>query len=310
MWHAAAPLLAQRHTVVAADLAGYGASFRPAPAPDHAPHSKRAMALDQVQAMAALGFDRFAVAGHDRGGRVAYRMALDHPDRVERLAVLDIVPTGEVWARADRGFARSYWHWAFLALPAPFPSASSAATRRRLRSPVRAGLGLGRAPTPRGIPPRSWPPTGAGSTTPARSRRCARTTAPARPSTSSTTTPTAGGAPDRVSGAGAVGGPRRAPPPLPDVLDVASLGTRPTVSRPRRRPLPGRGSPAGDRTRCSASWPTPDPVRFGVRAVRRRSAGCGAGRLPARATGCTVVAPFMRRRHLGSVVAGGGGGEL
>ena len=86
MWHAAAPLLAERHTVVAADLTGYGASFRPAPAPDHAPHSKRALALDQVQA--TLGFDRFAVAGHDRGGRVAYRMALDHPDRVERLALL------------------------------------------------------------------------------------------------------------------------------------------------------------------------------------------------------------------------------
>src|SRR3954463_6605230 len=121
MWHATAPLLADRHTVVASDLAGYGASLRPAPAPDHVPHSKRAMAVDQVEAMAALGFDRFAVAGHDRGGRVAYRMALDHPDRVQRVAVLDIVPTGEVWARADAGFARGYWHWAFLALPAPLP---------------------------------------------------------------------------------------------------------------------------------------------------------------------------------------------
>src|SRR5690349_19365752 len=76
MWHAMAPLLADRYTVVAPDLAGYGASFRPAPAPDHAPHGKRAMALDQVEAMAALGFDSFAVAGHDRGGRVAYRLAL------------------------------------------------------------------------------------------------------------------------------------------------------------------------------------------------------------------------------------------
>ncbi len=93
----------------------YGALFRPAPAPDHAPHSKRAMALDRVEAMAALGFNRFSVAGHDRGGRVAYRMALDHPDRVERLAVLDIVPTGEVWRRADRDFARGHWHWGFLA---------------------------------------------------------------------------------------------------------------------------------------------------------------------------------------------------
>ncbi|MGI8714817.1 MAG: alpha/beta fold hydrolase [Solirubrobacteraceae bacterium] len=121
MWHAAVPLLARRFTVVAADLSGYGASHRPAPAPDHAPHSKRALALDQVQAMAALGFDRFAVAGHDRGGRVAYRMALDHPAAVSALAVLDIVPTAEVWARADARLALGYWHWGFLAQPAPLP---------------------------------------------------------------------------------------------------------------------------------------------------------------------------------------------
>lgn len=147
MWHAAAPWLAERHTVVAADLAGYGASFRPAPAPDHAPHSKRALALDQVQAMAALGFDRFSVAGHDRGGRVAYRMALDHPERVDRLAVLDIVPTGEVWARADRDFARGYWHWAFLALPAPLPERLIAGDPQAFFDlHVRAGMGLGAAP--------------------------------------------------------------------------------------------------------------------------------------------------------------------
>ena len=121
MWHAAAPLLAERFTVVAADLPGYGASFRPAPAPDHAPHSKRALARDLADAMAALGHKRFAVAGHDRGGRVAYRMALDHPGSVTALAVLDVVPTGEVWARADAGLAMLYWHWAFLAQPAPLP---------------------------------------------------------------------------------------------------------------------------------------------------------------------------------------------
>jgi haloacetate dehalogenase len=121
MWHASAPLLAQRFTVVAADLAGYGDSFRPAPQPDHSPHSKRAMARDQVQAMAALGFERFAVAGHDRGGRVAYRMALDHGERITALAVLDIVPTAEVWARADDRLALGYWHWGFLAQPSPLP---------------------------------------------------------------------------------------------------------------------------------------------------------------------------------------------
>jgi haloacetate dehalogenase len=122
MWHGAAPLLAQRgFTVVAADLAGYGASLRPAPADDHRPHSKRAMAIDLVQAMASLGLERFAVAGHDRGGRVAYRMALDHASTVTALAVLDIVPTSEVWNRTDATSAVSYWHWSFLAQPAPLP---------------------------------------------------------------------------------------------------------------------------------------------------------------------------------------------
>ena len=121
MWHAAAPSLAERFTVVAADLPGYGASHQPASADDHLPHSKRAMAADLIEAMAGLGHDRFAVAGHDRGGRVGYRMALDAPQTVSALAVLDIVPTAEVWARADDRFAIGYWHWGFLAQPAPLP---------------------------------------------------------------------------------------------------------------------------------------------------------------------------------------------
>src|SRR5919199_4709123 len=147
MWHSTAPLLAERFTIVASDLAGYGASFRPPPAPDHAPHSKRAMAVDQIEAMAALGFERFAVAGHDRGGRVAYPMALDHPERVERLAVLDIVPTGEVWRRADARFARGYWHWAFLALPAPLPERLIGGDPQAFFDfHVRAGMGLGQEP--------------------------------------------------------------------------------------------------------------------------------------------------------------------
>jgi haloacetate dehalogenase len=121
MWHGVASRLAERFTVVAADLSGYGRSLRPEPADDHGPHAKRALARDQIQAMGRLGFDRFAVAGHDRGGRVAYRMALDAPDRVSALAVLDIVPTAEVWARAGDRFALLYWHWGFLAQPAPLP---------------------------------------------------------------------------------------------------------------------------------------------------------------------------------------------
>jgi haloacetate dehalogenase len=121
MWHPVAQPLAMTHTVVAADLPGYGDSFRPQPAEDHAPHSKRALAQDLVAAMQRLGHERFAVAGHDRGGRVAYRMALDHPETVTLLAVLDIVPTGEVWRQADATFGMGYWHWGFLAQPAPLP---------------------------------------------------------------------------------------------------------------------------------------------------------------------------------------------
>jgi haloacetate dehalogenase len=121
MWHAVAPQLAERFSVVVADLPGYGDSFLPTPSDDHVPHSKRALAEDLVAAMAALGHESFFVAGHDRGGRVAYRMTLDHPELVTRLAVLDIVPTGELWARANDRLGIGYWHWGFLAQPAPLP---------------------------------------------------------------------------------------------------------------------------------------------------------------------------------------------
>jgi len=121
MWHAVAPRLAEHFTVVAADLRGYGASSTPGSAPDHEPHSKRAMARDAVAVMAHLGFDAFGVAGHDRGGRVAYRLALDHPERVSRVAVLDVLPTLEHYRRADAAFGSSYWHWFFLAQPFPVP---------------------------------------------------------------------------------------------------------------------------------------------------------------------------------------------
>ncbi|WP_328647273.1 alpha/beta hydrolase [Amycolatopsis sp. NBC_00348] len=114
IWHAVAPLLAERFTVVATDLRGYGDSGKPAPTNGDAEYSKRAMARDQVAVMAELGFDRFAVAGHDRGGRVAHRLALDRPDAVRALAVLDIVPTRHAFACADRDFATGYWHWFFL----------------------------------------------------------------------------------------------------------------------------------------------------------------------------------------------------
>jgi len=121
MWHLTAPALAEEYSVVCADLRGYGDSGKPPTAPDHEPYSKRAMARDMVAVMAALGHERFAVVGHDRGGRVAYRMALDHPERVRGLAVLDIVPTGEHFRRAGMDFALGYWHWFFLAQPFDFP---------------------------------------------------------------------------------------------------------------------------------------------------------------------------------------------
>jgi haloacetate dehalogenase len=121
MWRSVAPLLARNFTVVCADLRGYGRSGCPASTLDHAPYAKRAMARDMVTVMEQLGFPHFFVAGHDRGGRVAYRMALDHPQRVERLAVLDIVPTETVWQRADTRFVLTYWPWSLLAQPQPLP---------------------------------------------------------------------------------------------------------------------------------------------------------------------------------------------
>jgi haloacetate dehalogenase len=121
MWHRVAAELASHFTVVATDLRGFGASSSPAAAPDHAPHSMRAIAAEQVEVMAGLGFDRFAVVGHDRGARCAYRMAIDHPSVVTRLGVLDVVPTGESFGRAGKEFALGYWIWSFLAAPAPIP---------------------------------------------------------------------------------------------------------------------------------------------------------------------------------------------
>jgi haloacetate dehalogenase len=128
MWRGVAPLLARAFTVVCADLRGYGRSGCPVSASDHAPYAKRAMARDMVAVMERLGFARFGVAGHDRGGRVAYRMALDHPDRVTRLAVLDILPVETVWQRADAKFALGYWPWSLLAQPAPLPETMLAAS--------------------------------------------------------------------------------------------------------------------------------------------------------------------------------------
>ncbi len=121
MWHRVAPRLAEAFTVVAPDLRGYGRSSKPPGGEGSANYAKRAMARDIVEVMAALGHDRFLLAGHDRGGRVAYRLALDHPDRVRRLATLDIMPTLEQFDRMDRRGALGSFHWFLLAQPSPLP---------------------------------------------------------------------------------------------------------------------------------------------------------------------------------------------
>ena len=121
MWHRVAPSLAERFTLVIPDLRGYGDSSKPRGSSDHVEYSKRTLARDQVELMAALGFDSFAVTGHDRGGRVAHRLALDHPERVTKVAVLDIVPTRAVFARTDKELAFGVYHWFFLAQPFDLP---------------------------------------------------------------------------------------------------------------------------------------------------------------------------------------------
>ncbi len=110
-WHRVAPLLAKDFTVVATDLRGYGASSKPNDGDKHVGYSKRAMAADQIEVMKQLGFEQFAAVGHDRGGRVAHRMALDHPNSVSRLAVIDIVPTLKVYSTVTKELATAYFHW-------------------------------------------------------------------------------------------------------------------------------------------------------------------------------------------------------
>jgi haloacetate dehalogenase len=121
MWHRVAPQLADTFTVIVADLPGYGWSDMPRSDADHTPYTKRAMAGAIVEAMEQLGHVHFALAGHDRGARVSYRLALDHPGRLSRLAVLDILPTYDYWANMDRLYALKIYHWAFLAQPYPLP---------------------------------------------------------------------------------------------------------------------------------------------------------------------------------------------
>jgi haloacetate dehalogenase len=121
MWHMLAPTLAKHFTLVMPDLPGYGWSAVPDAQPDHSPYTKRAMAQAMIEVMESLGHVRFRLMGHDRGGRVGYRLALDHPGRVEKLATLDIISTWDMWTAMDARLAMRAWHWPFLAQPAPLP---------------------------------------------------------------------------------------------------------------------------------------------------------------------------------------------
>lgn len=121
MWHAVAPRLAASYHVICPDLRGYGDSSKPPSTPDHAPYSKRAMAGDMIEVMADFGYDRFFLAGHDRGARVAHRLALDCPDRVRKVCVMDIAPTYHMFKNTDQKFATGYYHWFFLIQPYDLP---------------------------------------------------------------------------------------------------------------------------------------------------------------------------------------------
>ena len=146
IWHRLAPSLAAHFTVVLMDLRGYGDSGRPAADADHIAYSKREMALDAVAVMWHHGFERFQVLAHDRGARVAHRLAADHPAAVERLLLLDIAPTLAMYANTSEAFARAYWHWFFLIQPPPLPEALLSSDPARYVRSVMGGRHAGLAP--------------------------------------------------------------------------------------------------------------------------------------------------------------------
>ncbi|MDM0080817.1 alpha/beta hydrolase [Variovorax sp. J31P179] len=145
-WHRVAPRLAEQFTVVLVDLRGYGDSGRPPADEAHSNYSKREMALDALHAMRAHGFERFGVLAHDRGARVAHRLAADHPQAVERLMLLDIAPTLAMYENTSEAFARAYWHWFFLIQPPPLPEALIESDPVRYIRSVMGGRHAGLAP--------------------------------------------------------------------------------------------------------------------------------------------------------------------
>ena len=146
IWHRVAPMLAERFTVVTMDLRGYGDSGRPEADEAHARYSKREMALDALSVMRAHGFERFGVLAHDRGARVAHRLAADHPQAVQRMMLLDIAPTLAMYQNTSDAFARAYWHWFFLIQPPPLPEALIASDPVRYVRSVMGSRHAGLAP--------------------------------------------------------------------------------------------------------------------------------------------------------------------
>lgn len=154
MWHKVAPALAQHFTVVATDLRGYGDSGKPEGLADHSNYSKRVMAQDQIAVMQQLGYSHFHVMGHDRGARVAYRMALDHPEVVKKLVLLDIVSTWDMYERSSRAFCKALFHWYFLTQDAPFPEDMILSSRRMY---FRNALHIGRYHSEHDTPDEAFP---------------------------------------------------------------------------------------------------------------------------------------------------------
>ena len=146
IWHKVAPTLAQRFTVVACDLRGYGDSSKPAGTGDHGNYSKRTMARDALRVMQSLGFERFRVLAHDRGARVAHRLGMDHAAAVERMVLLDIAPTLAMYEQTTEAFARAYWHWFFLIQPAPLPERLIEADPSRYIRDLMGGRSAGLSP--------------------------------------------------------------------------------------------------------------------------------------------------------------------
>jgi haloacetate dehalogenase len=225
MWHRVAPALARHFSLIMPDLPGYGWSAAPASDAAHAPYTKRAMANAMIEVMEALGHVHFRLAGHDRGGRVAYRLALDHPGRLARLATLDIVPTWAMWRRMDARLANRAWHWMFLALPAPFPETMIG------KDPLfffdaRAAAGT-KIKSLSAFDPRALAHYHAFSATPSASTPPARTTAPVAPPISPTTM-------------------SRAPRPRKSPVRCWRSGAVPAASRPRPtiRSRPGANGPS------------------------------------------------------------------